>query len=125
MKIAQQQHQFDVAKTQDEMKLKQQAQQADAMLARQKAEAETQLARDKAEAEAKLKRDIAEFDMMMKELAAKHQASLDDQNHRLTVAQAVDKQGREDQDGASLGALNNKLDAFLAKLEGVMPQGRA
>ena len=125
MKIAQQQHQFDVAKTQDEMKLKQQAQQADAMLARQKAEAETQLARDKAEAEAKLKRDIAEFDMMMKELAAKHQASLDDQSHRLTVAQAVDKQGREDQDGASLGALNNKLDAFLAKLEGVMPQGRA
>lgn len=125
MKIAQQQHQFDVAKTQDEMKLKQQAQQADAMLARQKAEADAQLARDKAEAEAKLKRDIAEFDMMMKELAAQHQASLDDKNHRLTVAQAVDKQGREDQDGASLGALNTKLDAFLKRLESVMPEGRA
>lgn len=125
MKMAQAQHQFDVAKTQDEMKLKQQAQQADAMLARQKAEADAQLARDKAEADAKLKRDIAEFDMMMKELAAQHQASLDDKNHRLTVAQALDKQGREDQEGVSIGALNTKLDKFLERLEGVMPQGRA
>lgn len=125
MQIEQQKHQFGVAKAQDELQLKQQAQQAELMLARQKAEAEAKLARDKAEADAKLKRDIAEFDMMIEEFKAQHSA-------RLSTAQAVDAHSHEqrladrgDQDGATLGALNKKLDAFLARLDGEQPQGAA
>jgi hypothetical protein len=118
MQVQQEKHKFEVAKSQDEMRLKQEAQQAEIMLARQKAEADANLARDK-----------AEFDMMLAEFKAQQDARL----KAVTAAHSAEQKSQDserahergEQDGASLGALNKKLDAFITRLDAVLPQAGA
>ena len=115
MKVKAQEHQFNVAKTQDEMQLKREAMQADIMLARQKAEADAKLARDKAEFEMMLAEFKANQDARLKAVTAAHTAEQKAQDSERAHE-------RGEADGQSLGALNKKLDAFITRLDAVLPQ---
>lgn len=105
MKVKAQEHQFQIAKTQDEMQLKQQAQQAEIILARQKAEADAQLARDK-----------AEFDMMLKQFEAEQRARIAEFT-AVRGAQPEPEEPKEDPSQVMAAAFSARIGEFLDRME--------